>query len=141
MTQSQPAEPTLSADQQALVRARYGAAQQRPWLSIVALAILGALFLGWVVWAGVQQADQDVRWRTVGYFTSSDTSVTIEFDVFKPAESTVICLVRALTIDSAEVGRAEVPVTSPQADANVTYTLSVTERPNTAEVESCRLDE
>jgi SAM-dependent methyltransferase len=72
---------------------------------------------------------------------STDSSITVEFDVFKPAGSTVTCLVRALDLQSSEVGRAEVPVTSTQPDANVVYRLAVTERPNTAEVASCRLDQ
>jgi len=107
---------------------------------ILAVAVTGALFVSWVVWAAVQQAQQDVRWRTVGYSDSTDSEVTVEFDVFKPAGSTVTCLVRALDVHSSEVGRAEVPVTSTQSDANIVYRLAVTERPNTAEVVSCRVD-
>jgi len=123
-----------------MLLARYGPARRRPKLVIITTATLGALFLGWVIWAGLEQADQDIRWSTVGYSNSSDTSVTIEFDVFKPPGSTVICLVRALDLQSAEVGRADVPVISSGADANVVYTLLVTARPNTAEVTRCRLD-
>ena len=110
-------------------------------VAIVTLGILGALFVGWVVWAGVQQADQDVRWSTVGYSDSSSTSVTIEFDVFKPSGSSVTCLVRALDMQSSEVGRAQVPVASAESDVNVTYALAVTAQPNTAEVVSCQLDQ
>jgi hypothetical protein len=139
VTQPPAAHPGRPTDQQALLAQRYGTSRRSP-LAMITLVVLGVLFVGWVVWAGVQQADQDVRWRTVGYSEPSTTQVTVEFDVFKPAGTDVVCLVRALDLDSAEVGRAEVPVTAEGTDANITYTLSVTARPNTAEVVSCRLD-
>jgi hypothetical protein len=98
------------------------------------------LFVGWVIWAGWGQADQQVRWRTVGYVDNAGNSVTVEFEVFKPQDEDVVCIVRALDLNSKEVGRAEVLVSTPQSDVNITYDLQVTERPNTAEVFDCRLD-
>ena len=65
--------------------------------------------------------------------------MTVEFEVFKPQDEDVVCIVRALDINSKEVGRAEVLVSTPQSDVNITYDLQVTERPNTAEVLDCRL--
>jgi hypothetical protein len=104
---------------------------------LVAVAVLVVAFLGWVVWAALQQAGQDVRWRTVGYSDVSDTAVTVEFDVFKTAGTEVTCLVRALDFDGNEVGRADVAVAAGPSDAHVVYALPVTARPNTAEVVSC----
>jgi hypothetical protein len=130
----------MMADRQAMLRTRYGSNRGRQKYLIIAIVSVGVLFVGWVIWAGVQQADQAVRWSTVGYSNSSATSVTVEFDVFKPSGSTVICLVRALDLQGSEVGRAEVPVTSAGSDTNVVYALPVTARPNTAEVVRCRLD-
>lgn len=141
MTQSRPATAGEPLGAEELLAQRYGPARRTSPVLIFAVFVSAILFVGWVVWAGFHQADQDVRWRTVGYSNSTDSSITVEFDVFKPAGSTVTCLVRALDLQSSEVGRAEVPVTSTQPDANVVYRLAVTERPNTAEVASCRLDQ
>ena len=127
----------LTPEQLARLEERYGPARRTPVALLVALAVSVAAFLGWVVWAAVQQAGQDVRWRTVGYSDVGDTSVTVEFDVFKPSGTDVTCLVRALDFDSVEVGRAEVPVSAQPSDVHVVYVLAVTARPNTAEVVSC----
>jgi len=121
------------------MRERYGS--QRP--SLLLTAVVGTvvvLFLGWVVWAAAGQADQPVRWRTTGYSEPSDTSVVVEFDVFKPAEANVSCVVRALDVSKTEVGRATVPVVSDQPDVHIVYDLSVTSRPTAAEVSECQLD-
>ena len=141
MTQSRPVTPSEPESASELLRTRYGPARRTSPLLIIAVAMVAVLFVGWVIWAGLQQADQDVRWRTVGYSHSTNSSVTVEFDVFKPAGTTVTCVVRALDLQSSEVGRAEVPVTASGADTSVVYTLAVTERPNTAEVFSCQVDE
>ena len=61
---------------------------------VVALVVLP--FLGWVVWAGLLQADQELRWSTTGFRDITDTSVIVEFDVFLPPGSEVTCTVRAL---------------------------------------------
>ena len=132
-------ESSLSAEQRELLSARYGSGRSPSWPMIVAIAVTAVLFVSWVVWAAWGQADQDVRWRTIGYSIHGSESVTVEFDVFKPSDSDVECTVRALDIDSNEVGRAVVPVTAAQSDVKVTYDLPVTTRPNTAEVVDCRL--
>jgi hypothetical protein len=136
-------EPAATTSQQTadLLEARYGTGRPRSVLLVVTLGVMITLFVGWVLWAAVLQADQDVRWRTVGYSKVSDTSVTLDFDVFKPADTDVVCVVRALDSASVEVGRAEVPVTSQENDTHVVYTLQVTARPNTAEVAECQLDQ
>ncbi len=107
---------------------------------ILVVAGLALIFVGWVLWAALAQADRPVRWRTVGYTDVTETSVTVEFDVFKPADRGVSCTVRALDVSSTEVGRATVAVTAPQADVHVVYALPVTGRPTAAEVTDCQLD-
>lgn len=136
MSTAQPPTP-LTPEQQARLRERYGAARRPPVGLLAALVVLVVAFLGWVVWAALQAADADVRWRTIGYTDVSDTSVTVSFDVFKDAGTSVSCLVRALDAKSNEVGRAEVPIDRGRSDVHVVYTLPVTERPTAAEVTSC----
>lgn len=132
-----PAYPSPTPEQQARLAERYGPGRRTPVGLLVSLGILVAAFLGWVVWAGLQQADQDVRWRTVGYRDATDTSVVVEFDVFSRPGSDVSCLLRALDQEGNEVGYADVPVTLDNADAHVVYTLPVTSRPISAEVVRC----
>jgi hypothetical protein len=134
---SPPAYPGLTPQQQARLAERYGPAHRTPVRLLVAVGVLVAAFLGWVVWAGLQQAAQDVRWRTVGYRDATDTSVVLEFDVFSRPGRPVTCLVRALDRSGTEVGYAQVPVTTDAGDAHVVYTLPVTSRPISAEVVRC----
>ncbi len=103
---------------------------------VVALVVLP--FLGWVVWAGLLQADRDLSWNTTGFGDVSETSVVVEFDVFLPAGSGATCTVRALDRRGVEVGRAQVPVTSDTPDTHVVYALPVTARPSSAFVDDCR---
>jgi hypothetical protein len=119
------------------LRTRYGT---RPtgwgvWLAIVIVAVP---FVTWVVWAGVVQGDQELRWSTTSFRDATDTSVVVDFDVFAQAGSDVTCTVRALDDRGVEVGRAQVPVRADESSENVVYALAVTARPSSAFVESCR---
>lgn len=119
------------------LNSRYGAGQSR-WGVGVAVAVVAVPFVAWVVWAGVLQGDQDLRWNTTGFREVSDTNVLVDFDVFLPAGTTVTCTVRALDRRGIEVGRADVPVHSSTSNTSVVYPLAVTARPSSAFVESCR---
>lgn len=119
------------------LRERYGRSRATVAAALV-LALAVVPFLVWVVWAGLQQADQDLRWTTVGFSETTDTSVRIRFDVFLPAGTTATCVVRALDRSGVEVGRAEVPVAAEGSDISVVYALPVTARPSSAFVETCR---
>lgn len=119
---------------------RYGR-RHSPWAAALVVALAVVPFLAWVIWAGVQQADQDLRWATVGFSDISDTSVRIRFDVFLPSGATATCTVRALDRQGVEVGRASVPVEATGTDLSVVYALPVTARPSSAFVETCRLDD
>lgn len=107
----------------------------------MAAGVLVLAFLGWVVWAGLEHAGQDIRWRTVGFSDISDSSATVSFDVFKDAGTAATCLVRTLDADSVEVGRAEVLVGAAPAQVHVTHTLPVTGRPVTGEIIRCWVED
>jgi hypothetical protein len=94
-------------------------------------------FIAWVIWAGYEQAHQDLHWQTIGFSDISDESVTLRFEVFLSAGSSAQCTVRALDADGVEVGRAQVPVHSEGTTASVVYALPVTARPSNAFVETC----
>ena len=122
-----------------LLRARYGTDRSRLGVALVASLVI-VPFLCWVVWAGVQRSDQDLRWESVSFDDSSSTSVKITYDVFFPADAvSVTCTLRALDNNGVEVGRAQVPVQADGASTSVVYALPVTARPSSAFVETCRL--
>ncbi len=116
---------------------RYGTRQAR-WGVWLALAIVALPFVGWVVWAGLVQGDQEIRWSTTGFRDTTNTTVVVDFDVFLAAGSEATCTVRALDSRGLEVGRAEVPVRADGSSVSVVYALAVTARPSSAFVDSCR---
>jgi len=132
-----PTAPGLTPEQRELLQQRYGPARRTPVVLLVVLGVVVLAFLGWVGWAALQQSAADVRWSTFGYSDVSDTSVTVEFDVFKQPGETVMCTVQALDVTSDVVGQARVEVSGDRADVHVTYALPVTRRPTSAQVESC----
>jgi hypothetical protein len=70
----------------------------------------------------------------------TDTSFTVRFELTRPAGQAAICTVIGHTRDGLEVGRAEVavPAGDPGATtAEVTYTLTTTQRAMTGEVPGC----
>lgn len=127
------------ADVEAL-RRRYGTDRSRAGVLVV-IALVAIPFLGWVVWAGLQQAHQEIRWQTVGFSDATDESVSINFEVVMSPGSSAECTVRALDVQGVEVGRAQVPVTGQDDTTRVDYDLAVTARPSSAFVDSCRLAE
>ena len=120
------------------LRRRYGTDRSRVGVVLIA-ALLIVPFLAWVVWAGLEQANREIRWETVGFSAASNDSVTINFHVFRPEGSPAECTVRALDLHGVEVGRAQVPISPDGQDATVDYPLAVTARPSSAFVDSCRL--
>ena len=107
---------------------------------MLAASLVIVPFLCWVVWAGVQRGEQDLRWESVSFDSSSATSVKITYDVFFPPDADgVTCTLRALDANGVEVGRAQVPVQAAGTSTSVVYSLPVTARPSSAFVETCRL--
>jgi hypothetical protein len=70
------------------------------------------------------------------YFEVSDTGISIEFEVRKPADRAATCRVRARAASGEEVGLAQVD--APKGDrVVVTYRLATSKRPLVAEVVRC----
>jgi hypothetical protein len=117
---------------------RYGTDRPRWGVALVATLVI-VPFVGWVIWAGLEHANQQLRWETIGFSEVTDQSVTVNFTVFLPSGASAVCTVRAMDARAVEVGRAQVPVHSDGTSATVVYALPVTARPSSAFVESCRL--
>lgn len=124
----------------AALSSRYGTDRRR-WGAVLVAVMVLVPFVSWVIWAAYEQADQDLRWETVGFSDITDQTVTVRFTVYLPAGSTAECVVRAMDIDGVEVGRALVPIEADGGTASVVYALPVTERPSTAFVQTCQLEE
>jgi hypothetical protein len=77
--------------------------------------------------------------RVINVTDLTDSAVTVTFEVRKPAGEPATCTVLGHTRDGAEVGRAsvDVPAGNGETTARITYTLSTTGRPVTAEVPGC----
>lgn len=125
--------PTRPAD-------RYGDRTGRRPGAVVALLVLGAVFVGWVLWAGVGAADRDVRWSDVGYRIVDATTVEVMFSVVKDPEATAECTLEALDQRFAVVGLATVEV-GPAEEQGVRSTgvVRTSEPAVTGVVDSCRI--
>ena len=78
--------------------------------------------------------------QVVGVHDLTDSSVTVTFEVTKPAGQPAMCTVVAHARNGLEVGKAQVRVPGGAADqtvARVTYTLPTSARAVTGEVPGC----
>lgn len=107
--------------------------------------LVGALggFVGLVVafllWQSYGRTE--VGYGPRGFEVTSDTAVTVEFEVDKDAGATALCTVRARARTAEEVGSALVRV-GPSADRRqvVRYDLATTARAASGEVTGCSLE-
>lgn len=119
-------------------------ARSRPRLSRRAWLAVGAgmaVLIGLSAWWALYIADQEVRWRDVGYDVISPTEATVTYDVFLYSDDTVTCHLRALNSRFAEVGVASIQVDPADGKAQrFTTALTTTELANTAVVSYCEAD-
>ena len=119
---------------------RYGDAPSpgRRRLALAATAVLAAVFLAWVLWAGTNAAKREVRWSDVGYDIVDDTTVEVTFTVIKKPAATAVCTLEALNGRHAQVGLATVEVGPADQRAVVrTATVRTAERAVTGVVDRC----
>jgi len=77
---------------------------------LTGLALLAVIGLAWVVWAGLGQADRDVRWTDLGYDVIDDSRVSVTYDVGKDPSATAVCSLQALDVRKSAVGIAQVTI-------------------------------
>jgi hypothetical protein len=108
----------------------------RRWVTgaLAALTVLATVGLAGLLYQrfGVPAYDPTV----VRYDEITDTGVTIDFRVHKPAGHTATCHLRSRGHEGGEVGAADVAVPT-GATVEVRYRLVTTARPVTAEVTRC----
>jgi hypothetical protein len=119
---------------------RYGrrreARPRRRWLvaTVATIAVLAALAVSVRLFQQYGQPEFAPQVRR--FFDITDTGITVEFEVHKPADKMATCSVRARSANGDEVGLAQVdaPV---GAQVVVTYRLATTGRPVVVEVPRC----
>ena len=123
---------------------RYGRrrAQRRTprWVlpSLVTAVVALGLLLSFVMYDTF--ADDKITSRVTSYRITSDTEVSLTFEVTTNDGEAALCIVRARSRDGREVGRAEVPVPAAregQATVAVTYSLATSKRAVAPEVYGC----
>jgi len=118
---------------------RYGRRRERPaarrWVvpALASLALAVALGLAVVAYRNQNSGVQ----ASVTGFSIDPASVRVTFEVSRPADQAVRCLLRARDVRGAEVGRARVPIAAGPSRVIVTYTLTTHGRANTGEVYGC----
>ncbi|MFB4194902.1 DUF4307 domain-containing protein [Streptomyces carpaticus] len=100
--------------------------------------VLGVLLLAFVGWAGVHYiTGQKVTGEVTGFTVTSDTEVSVNIAVRKPASATGVCTVRSQAADGLEVGRAEFRFEEDGDALHRTVVLKTTERATSAELMGC----
>jgi Domain of unknown function (DUF4307) len=63
-----------------------------------------------VIWAGLGQANADVRWTDLGYHVIDDSRVSVTYDVGKDPKATAVCSLQALDVHKSAVGITQVTI-------------------------------
>ncbi|WP_330185094.1 DUF4307 domain-containing protein [Nocardia sp. NBC_01503] len=123
---------------------RYGAARRKTprWMmfAIGAVVIIAGLVVSYVGYK--QYGPKDIEPDRLGYTVVDDATVEVDFKVTrKDPGKPVVCIVRAMTADSAEVGRREVLIpASDSGTVRLTTTIKTTARAGAGNVYACTDD-
>lgn len=131
----QPAQP----DPTVLAR-RYGRPSRRRRLLARALvAVLALAGVGYVVWVALAHTRTGVSAALLGYYDLTDRSVTVQIEVVKDADATVVCRLRAQDVDHNTVGAATVELGPPRYGRRSTpaVTIRTRSRPVNGELVRC----
>jgi len=106
------------------------------WWVIGVVGCLAAV--GVIVWWGVVSTVGGVTPEVTGYSVDSDTALTVEYDLHRPAGVAVVCRINALDSSRNRVGTVEdtVPAQGPESVHRV-VSMRTTVRAVTGVVESC----
>jgi hypothetical protein len=111
----------------------------RPVL-IIAVSVLAAFFLGWLIWAGLVHASPAVSANVSSYQVVSDREIIVTVTVQRPDPSiAVVCQVVAQASDFTNVGSVDQLKVGPRPEriVDVRITLKTLRRATSASVKSC----
>ncbi|MCF2528194.1 DUF4307 domain-containing protein [Yinghuangia soli] len=106
----------------------------------IAFVVFLVLLVSGTVWIGLDHANRDVTATIPTFEVTSDSTVEARIEVTKDKDKEAVCVLRSRSEDGTEVGRKEVRI--PASSSKVTTVrevLQTTARPNTAELDGCRL--
>lgn len=106
----------------------------------IAFVVFLAVLVSGTVWFGLDHANRDVTASIPSYEVTSDQTLEAHIEVRKDKDDVAVCILRSRSADGTEVGRKEVRI--PAADSKtvtVVEVLRTTARPNTAELDGCRI--
>jgi len=123
---------------------RYGRTRNRArrsrWLILAAAAAFVAVFVAWVLWAGLDEDQGSLEATDTGYRIKGEHAVALTFAVNVAPGTPVTCALQALDESFAVIGWKV--VSFPGASSRVTTyreTVRTTERANTGLIYRCRL--
>jgi Domain of unknown function (DUF4307) len=95
------------------------------------------LLVGFAAWAAVHQGHQ-ISWQEVAYQVPDDANATLTFQLTRPADSAVVCTVRALNSRHADVGLQDVRIPAgSDATVQVSARVRTAERASAVAVKAC----
>ena len=119
---------------------RYGhrrePAPHRRWTITIVAVVVTAATLGISIKMFQQYGQPEYAPQVRRYFDVTDTGISVEFEVRKPADKVGTCIVRARAETGEEVGAANVDAPLGSL-VRVTYRLTTTARPVVVEVPRC----
>jgi hypothetical protein len=114
----------------------------RRW--VVIGGVLITAFTASIIALGVYLQSDQVRWTVTSYEVVDDRSVEVGFDVQRPADTAVVCRVRAIALDFSTVGAVDVTIPAEEAGGAETVrqdvTVRTTTRANTGTVQNCVIE-
>lgn len=117
-------------------------ASTRRWWIIGGLLITA--FSALIIALGIYLNHDKVRWTVTDYEVVDDRTVTVGFDVHRPAQTAVVCRVRAVAPDFAVVGTVDVTIPADRdggaATVHEDVTIRTTTRATTGSVFNCVTD-
>lgn len=141
MTDPAPDSAAASAAAAARHAERYGAKPpaRRVWIAVllgvgVVIAGFGVAFLGWQ-----KYGPKAIETEQLGYVVVDDATIDVRIKVTRAEpERDVVCFVRAMDRDGAEVGRREVLIPgSTHGSVQVSTTIKSSARPSAGDIYGC----
>lgn len=120
--------------------ARYGAPMSRRTkiVLVVAFAPLVLLAAAWFLWVSIYHATPPVRSTLLGYEVTSDRTVEVRFEVWREANVSAECVIRARNAEGVEVGRRVITIPPGERHVVLTSVLETRGRAINGELQRCR---
>ena len=120
--------------------ARYGLSPRPAWQRALGISLI-AVLVGLLAFGGWRLANPDITYKVLAFSVQSDSAVSITFEVRRPSDRPVVCVIRAQGGDRTDVGYATVTITPGRAYVQPAYLLRTRATAFIVEVLGCALDQ